>query len=253
MLTFKLEGFDELKRKLANAPKQLEIATQRALLKTAEIIRDRESDHIAKVFDRPTAWTKNSMRVKVTKKMEVAIGIVGESSADKRKRSYLTVQQDGGNRRMKAFERALIRVGVLPLGWLAMPGEGASIDSYGNMSVGQIKQIMSWFSAAEPYSGSTQNMTEETRNKRRKGTRSKVGFEYVAIKPGRQKNLKQPGIYQRFFFGHGSSIKPVLIFVRKGTSYKPKFRFIDVAQVAFEDNIEDQISNAIDIEVGLMK
>lgn len=248
MLTFKMEGMDELRRKLADAPRKLEIATQRALLKTAEIIRGRETEHINAVFDRPTNWTKNSMRVKVTGKMEVTVGIVGDSAADKRKRSYLTVQSEGGKRRMKAFERALLRAGLLPLGWLAMPGEGAVIDSYGNMSVGQIKQIMSWFNAAEPYSGSTQNMTDATREKRRKGTRKNMGFEYVYIRPGRQKNLKQPGIYQRFFLGHGSALKPILIFVKTGTSYKQRFRFNDVAQVAFEDNIEEQFSNAIDRE-----
>lgn len=253
ILTFRLEGFDELKRKFANSPRQLEIATQRALLKTGQIIQGREEAHINKVFDRPTRWTQGSMRTKVTKKFEVTVGIVGDSAANKRKRSYLEVQQDGGKRRMKAFERALLRAGILPLGWLAMPGEGAKIDSFGNMSVGQIKQIMSWFNAAEPYSGSTQNMTDETRNKRRKGTRSKMGFEYVAIKPGKQKNLKHPGIYQRFFLGHGSSLKPILIFVKGGTSYKPRFRFADVAQVAFEDNVEDQFQNAVEIEMELFK
>ncbi|MFA6121904.1 MAG: hypothetical protein WCT35_04825 [Sideroxydans sp.] len=249
MLTFKLEGFDELQRKLADSPRKLEIATQRAMLKTAEIIRDRESKHIEKVFNKPTSWTRGAMRVKVTGKLEVSVGIVGESPADKRKQSYLSVQMEGGKRRMKGFERALLRAGILPMGWLAMPGEGAVIDGYGNMSVGQIKQIMSWFSAAEPYSGSTQNMTDATRDKRRKGTRSKVGFEYVYVRPGAQKNLKQPGIYQRFFLGHGSALKPVLIFVRKGTSYKPIFRFKDVAQVAFEDNIQDQMDKAIELEL----
>jgi hypothetical protein len=249
MFTFRIEGLEELQRKMADSPRKLEIAAQRAMLKTAEIIRDRETAEIVRVFDRPTAWTRGAIKVKVTGKMEVWVGTVGEANGDKRRQSYLTVQMEGGRRKMKAFERALLRAGVMPLGWLAMPGEGAVMDQYGNMSVGQIKQIMSWFSAAEPYSGSTQNMTDATRAKRRKGTRTKMGFEYVVVRPGTQKNLKQPGIYQRFFLGHGSSLKPVLIFVRRGTSYKPRFRFKDVAQVAFEDNIQDQMEAALDMEL----
>lgn len=39
----------------------------------------------------------------------------------------------------------------------------------------------------------------------------------------------QPGIYQRIFLGHGTAIKPVLIYV-KGTKYQARFNFEKVAQ-----------------------
>ncbi len=87
----------------------------------------------------------------------------------------------------------------MPQGWYSVPGAGAQIDRYGNISSGQIRQILSWFGAAERSAGSTQNMTADGRAKRRKGTKKNVGYEYFCVMPGRQKNLKQPGIYQRFF------------------------------------------------------
>lgn len=72
----------------------------------------------------------------------------------------------------------------MPRGWVAVPGFRAKIDAYGNQSMGELRQILSWFDAAKLTTGSTQNMRDAGRNKRRRGTRAKAGFEYVAIKPG---------------------------------------------------------------------
>jgi hypothetical protein len=163
-----------------------------------------------RVFDRPTRWTLGSIKVKPTKQLEVEVGILDPEGYYKRAANYVGTQTTGGQRKMKAFERALQQYGLMPQGWYAVPGEGAKIDSYGNMSSGQIRQIMSWFDSAERWAGSTQNMGAAGRAKKMKGTRSKFGFEYLVVLPDKQKNLKQPGIYQRFFLGHGSSIQAAL-------------------------------------------
>jgi len=248
VFTVKIEGLEELKRKVADAPRAVEIAAQRALLKTAQGVKDAGIAEMNRVFDKPTRWTLGSMKVKVTSRFTVEAGVVDPDGYYKRAANYLGTQAGGGQRKMKAMESALQRYGIMPSGWFAVPGAGAKLDAFGNMSVGQIRQILSWFDAAERWAGSTQNMGTAGREKRRKGTRTKMGFEYVAVLPGKQRNLKQPGIYQRFFLGHGSSIKPVLIFV-KGARYQVRFDFEKVATATANAMWQSEFDKAIKLEL----
>ena len=51
----------------------------------------------------------------------------------------------GGARRAKRSEVLLQRAGVLPAGWLTVPGRGARLDAYGNLQRGQLLQILAFF------------------------------------------------------------------------------------------------------------
>lgn len=259
MLTIKLEGFEEMKRKLSDMPRKVEIAAQRALLKTAAAVKDAEVEEMGRVFDRPTRWTLGAMKVKATNKFTVQVGIIDPDGYYKRAASYLGTQVGGGQRRVKAMEMSLQSRGLMPSGWFAVPGEGARIDSYGNMSVGQIRQILSWFDAAEKWAGSTQNMGFAGRAKRIKGTRKTAGFEYFAVAPGARRafalkggksgsHTMQPGIYQRTFLGHGSAIKPVLIYV-KGARYQVRFNFEKVARDVADAMMQAEFDKAIQAEL----
>lgn len=259
MLTIQLEGFEELKRKLSEAPRKVEIAAQRALLKTAAAVKDAEIAEMGRVFDKPTRWTTGAMKVKATSKMVVEVGILDPDGYYKRAASYLGTQVGGGQRRQKAMEKSLQSRGLMPSGWYSVPGEGAKMDSYGNMSVGQIRQILSWFDAAENWAGSTQNMGAAGRAKRIKGTRKTAGFEYFAVAPGARRaftlksgksgsHTMQPGIYQRTFLGHGSAIKPVLIFV-KGARYQARFNFEKVARDVAGAMMQSEFDKAIKAEL----
>lgn len=232
--------------------KRIPIATQRALLKTAWDIRDAEQAEMKRVFDRPTRWTLGAMKVKATSKFTVSVGVLDPDGYYKRANYYLGTQMSGGQRNMKAFERALQRGGVMPQGWFAVPGQKAKLDAYGNMGPGEIKRIMSWFNAAEPYAGSTQNMTAETRARRRKGTKKIRGFEYFSIMPnrgGRSANLT-PGIYRRTAFGFGKAIEPILIFV-KGATYSKRFDFVPVAEKVRDLKWRTHFMQALQRDAGL--
>lgn len=125
-----VKGLDEIKRRLAGMERKIEIATQRALLKTANHIRDAEQDEMRRVFDRPTRWTLGAMKVKPTAKFEVTVGILDPDGFYKRANNYLGTQISGGSRRMKAMEIALQHYGLMPSGWYAVPGAGAKMDAY---------------------------------------------------------------------------------------------------------------------------
>ena len=247
MLKIQLEGFEDLKRQLADAPKKLEIAAQKAIRKTANAIKDAEISEMKRVFDRPVSWTLGAMKVspvKDTSKLEVIVGILDPDGYYKRAAGYLGTQIDGGRRKIKAMESALQNWGLMPKGWLSVPGEGALIDSYGNMSVGQIRQILSYFGAAERWAGSQQNMSQAKKIKLLKGSKSKLGFQYFVVLPGMQKNLKQPGIYQRISFGHGKAIKPILIYIRSA-KYKPIFNFEKIAREVADEVMQPHFEDAI--------
>lgn len=258
MLTVRIEGLEELKRKIDNAPRAVQIATQRALLKTAQGIKDAEVAEMSRAFDKPTRWTLGAMKVKATNRFTVEVGILDPDGYYKRAASYLGTQVGGGQRRTKAMEKSLQKRGLMPSGWMAVPGQGAKIDSYGNMSVGQIRQILSWFDAAENWAGSTQNMGFAGRAKRMKGTRKTAGFEYFAVAPGARRSYQsqsgktgshsmQPGIYQRTFLGHGAAIKPVMIFV-KAARYQIRFNFEKVAQRTADALWQSEFDKAMQME-----
>jgi len=253
-----VSGLVPLSKKLDLTNRQLEIVKQRTVLYAARVVKDAEVEEMKRCFNAPTNFTLNAFRVTFDKK-NITATVEIKDGYWTRSQNYLETQRYGGKRRFKAFENALSRKGVLPSGWLAVPGEGADIDSFGNMKVGQIRQILSWFDAAEMVLGSTQNMGQKGRDKRRKGTKKSRGFEYFSAQPGfrtgrgswknGQTQRLQPGIYRRTYFGFGSAIKPVLIFV-KGAGYKSVFQFEEVAQRTIDTKVRSYMEQAIQREAS---
>ncbi len=250
--------FSEVVSRMAKAyPKAAERAAQRALLHTGRAVKDEEVKGMQQAFDRPTKWTLNSFRVKLDKKAW-AVRVEVKDGYWYRADNYLQVQIEGGTRKHKAFETALRRAGLLPAGWFVVPGEKATLDAFGNISVGQIRQILSWFDAAEQVAGSTQNMGEKGRARRRKGTKRTRAFEYFVAHPGsrigrgswrnsRRQNLT-PGVYRRTFFGFGSAIEPILIFVSK-VSYKPRFDFYGIADRTVDREFKPTLDAELQVEL----
>lgn len=243
-----------------DAPRAVEIATQRALLHTAREVKDAEVREMQRVFDRPTRWTLGAFQVRFDKaQMEARVEV--KDGYWYRADNYLTTQIEGAsNRRQKAFEKALQAVGALPAGWLAVPGERAKLDAYGNHSPGEIRQILSWFDAAERVAGSTQNMGFAGREKRRKGTKKRAGWEYFLVRPGARRSFArgnggqgthkmQPGIYRRTAFALGTRIEPVMIFI-KSASYHQRFDFYGVAKRTIEREFKPRLEAALQVELA---
>lgn len=243
-----------------DAPRAVEIATQRALLHAAREVKDAEVREMQRVFDRPTRWTLNSFQVRLDKSaMQARVEI--KDGYWWRADNYLQTQIEGSsNRRQKAFEKALQAVGALPAGWLAVPGERAKLDAYGNHSPAEIRQILSWFDAAERVAGSTQNMGLAGRDRRRKGTKKKAGWEYFLVRAGDRRSFArgnggkgthkmQPGIYRRTAFALGTRIEPVMIFI-KSASYRPRFDFYGVAKRTIEREFKPRLEAALQVELA---
>lgn len=238
-------GLLRLQAQVAGMGKQVRFATERALNQAAYQATQATSREIGKVFDRPTNWVKRSVRyVKASRKTQTEMHATVDFDFWGNKQGVtvsqvLNAQIYGGQRRLKRHEIALQKIGVLPQGMFIVPGEAAKRDAYGNMSAGQINQIMAWFQAFGQQ-GYQANTTQATRDKRRRGTRKTYGFEYFVVRDGdvrtwrrgtnevRGRHKMQPGVYTRTFTGFGSAIKPVMIFVRFAR-YRQRLDFYGLA------------------------
>ena len=216
------DNFTEVKKLLANHQKQVAFATAVALTKTAQDIQTAEKRAMQEVFDRPTRYTLNSVYIKPATKQSLTaiVWLKDDTSKGTPAAKYLLPQIEGGARVPKRFEVALQRAGVLAPGWFAVPGSGARLNQYGNMSPGQIVQILSALQAhPDAYSRSTKN--SKKRNPRQ--------AEYFASRGGQLPY----GVWQRTRTG----VRPILIFVKQ-VSYKKTLDFFGVANRVIQQRFE---------------
>lgn len=281
LIEIKLQGLKELQAGLKDfSERRLRGTVATALTRTAVAVRNELQRKMDAALDRPTPYTRRHLRYEAAtaKALDASVSFDMEVRRDSSGRvtgvnpmgraqtpvgKYMNDQIEGGPRRDKRFELALRRVGLLPLGWFAVPGECAKIDAFGNQSPGEIRQILSWFDAAELVTGSTQNMRAAGRTKRAQGTKRKAGWEYHVIRPGqvvkrswarntsaagpsrsRGTHKMQPGIYRVTNIAPRRKIEPIMIFV-KSASYKPRWDFYGDAKREVDRIYPVEIETAI--------
>jgi len=244
--TVSVKGYDEAIRALRRVQRQVPKAAQRTVNYLANRVKEAEVREMKRAFDRPTRWTLNSTRVRYASqrigRTNAVVWLKDEAVKGIPATKYLTPQIFGGGRGAKRFEKALWNAGVLPRGWVTVPGEGARMDAYGNMSRGQIVEILSWFRAFGEQ-GFRANATAATKARKARGTKNRRGYAYFSIRPGQRSHL-HPGIYQRIRSNFGSAIKPVLIFIR-GPRYGRRYHFYEVADDAVFDHMEAALAYGI--------
>lgn len=209
------------------AGKQARFAAARALTSTAQEIREAIKQEMVRVLDRPTPYTLNSQYVKPATKDDLRAEVWlkddrATSNAGIAATRYLLPQIDGGTRRWKRFERALQITQQMPNGWFAVPAAGARLDAYGNVSSGQIIQILSQLRVTLT-AGYTRNMSTDARKKI--AAQRRAGGRFFVVLPGDKTRLK-PGVYQRELMGR--TITPVLAYVRT-TAYRKRLDYYGVA------------------------
>lgn len=208
-------GLMRLRAEFAQKGQQIRLAAARALNSAAFVATKSTAKEMQRVFDRPTPWVLKSVRYVKAKKDKLEAQVDFDFWGNKQGvtvSQVLRAEIYGGARRLKRHEIALQRAGILGPGQAIVPGPAAKRDQYGNMSAGQIVQIMAWFKSFGEV-GYKSNMTDKTRKRLGKDKRSgQRGFQYFALYKKHGKLI--PGIYQRFDFGGmGSAVKPVMYFV----------------------------------------
>lgn len=214
MLTLDASEFGLRAEAVAKAAKQVPFVTAFALTNAMKDAREAERDTMRSVFDRPTNFTLNALKVTPATKQNLSAELgfkegFGSIPAWK----YLGPQVAGGPRKAKRFELALRAKRILRANEFCVPGRGAELDGSGNMNRGQIVRILSALGAA---SDGAQNTV-----RRPKRSTRKRNLDYFVLR-----GTKAPdGIYLRV----ERRAVPILIFV-KWTSYKKRFPYYEKAR-----------------------
>lgn len=235
-------------RKVQGLPKQVRFAASVAANAALAAGRQAVQQRMGQVFDRPTPYVvrgavavQNTTRDKLEGSLSLATATTGGGNVPAGK--PLLAEVKGGTRRLKRSELLLQRRGLLPRGHLTVPGRGARLDAYGNMQRGQILEILAWFqtftvrqSAQGQRNAWRDNLTDAGRERKRLGTRNRVGREFFAVVPGDRKSRLAPGIYQRQVAGRyvgpvGQRPVAVLLFVPRA-QYARRLDFVEQAERA---------------------
>lgn len=219
--------------------RQAEYATLVAINKTLDLAKSAERREMSKKFDRPTPWVLNSLRGKYAKDRKNPVATIAFKDKDSAtsSRTMVAPHVDGGRRHFKAMEARLSAMGYLPKGgWSVVPGAAASLDTYGNMSRGQITQLLNVLGTYTEAGYNKANANTVARLAKGNTKRGVYGFTYWVNPVGGTKGKHlQPGVYQRISTGFGSSLKPILIFVRS-VSYKSRLDFYEIVQETVDKN-----------------
>ncbi|MBI5598406.1 MAG: hypothetical protein HY890_01560 [Deltaproteobacteria bacterium] len=259
MLNITIKGLAEAQAAVDDLIKhRIPKMTAIALTAMAKALRDETQKELPRRFEAPTPWTIGGvmyMSASVNKP-EAYVWFKDETAVGKGTPAvkYLWPEIHGGPRRLKRYEVALRRFGVLPDGYYTVPGAGARIDLYGNMTQGQITQILTAMGALV---GMSDRMFMDRTNraprmggyKRRTGTKNYFLSTPNANRQWAEIGMKMRGgthlaygVWERY--GSGRSVRPVLLFVKSAPQYKVRFPFYSWAQ-AWMDREAMKIWNGV--------
>lgn len=256
----------EIRADLRRVERQLRFAQVVALTRTAKDGQAAEVAEIDRAIDRPTPYTRNAVYVQpaTLARPEAAFGLKDDytySAPGRQPTNYLRPQIEGGQRNIKAFERLLQLAGAMPQGWKAVPGDAARLDQFGNVSRGQLIQVLSQLrlQLSSGYNrnlplrvaGRRQDLTPQQRaiNASRQRAFARAGGQFFVVRQGESK--LQPGVYVRQVLGRrvqGPALRrprAVFVFVPAAT-YRRRFDWDAVAQRTVESRLDFHMSNEIE-------
>ncbi len=214
----------KLERIITSYHRQLEYASSKTIWDIAQNIKKEERFFMENIFDRPTPWTLNSLYTARVAYMTSAVGIKSDSFGYKGTAAgqYLKPQVYGGTRPQKRMEKWLKMYAGMPANLYVVPGRGARLDQYGNMSRGQLIQILSYLQAhPDSYAWTTPRSLR----------RNKKPRKYFVVAGGNAAERRlHPGVY----WERGPrDIIPVLLFVRMPI-YRKRFPFFEIGERVFK-------------------
>ncbi|SDJ60807.1 hypothetical protein [Pseudomonas indica] len=235
MIRIEATGLRERLDDLKDLERQLPFVTALALTETAKLVKTRLEDEMRSVFDRPTRWTLDSLRLFPATKQKLVARVWMKNEADKASPAtrWLTPQVYGGPRQDKRSEALLRAKGILPANKYLVPGRDAKLDAYGNIGRGQIQKVLSGLGAQfDKYANSTDS-------KRSIGNRQRFFVMYE----GRGSAKQAIGIGERT--GRGKDkVKLIMAFVGR-PGYARELDFFGIADQVVDDQLAIQFELAL--------
>jgi hypothetical protein len=238
--TITIKGLEAFKAEMRDfSERRMNAAVATALTRTAKQSREVMQRRLGQLFDRPTPYTLNALFFTgaTAQRLVASVKFKDEGAGSGTPATkYLLPNVEGGARRSKRFEVALQAAGHLPAGWVVTPGPGASIDAFGNISKGQVIQVLSQLRITL-VAGSNRNMSFD--KGKSISAQRKAGGRFFVVKPG---GRARPGVYQREFVGRG--VTPVFWFVHHA-AYKKRLDFDAEVQRVAEPLLPIEMARAV--------
>ena len=220
-----IKGLPELRASLKEfSDRRMAAAVATALTRTAKTVAQQWQEQIIGEVDKPAARTQSATTfLRATAQSLTATVLVKNQQQGTPAASYLGPLQFGGARQVKKFERSLIASGVMPRGYVTVPGRSAEIDGYGGVSRSQIISVLA--ALGTDYSpGYARVISKSTEKKLAK--LAKRGKRYTVVQPGEERQAgASPGIYERQPDG---TRRAVFVF-KKAAVYTRQLRLIETA------------------------
>lgn len=227
-----LSKAEKLLKQLSGA--EMRKAAAKALNDSAFEARATSQKEMDKSFDKVTPYLRKSIYVtQATEDKLVAViepRYMGGKGVDPQ--NILRASIFGGSRKLKRSEVALNKAGLLPNGYVTVPGDACPLDAYGNIKGSFLVRLISYFQAFGEQ-GYRANSTTKTRAKLRNqqavnGFKSTLGVRYFVaygkLRSGKTGHF-HPGIWAATGT-HDVKVEPILMFV-KPPSYRKILDFFD--------------------------
>jgi len=227
-------NLDQLAQKFRGFEKQVRFAAAKTMTRMAVEARDDVKAQLPSIFDNPTQWTTNSMRVsKATpRKLEAAVWFKDGGTSDRKADlHYLISQIQGGERRLTRFEGRFRMHGYITGKEKLLPTKYADINPFGNVSNGQRTKILSQLRTAV-VAGDYSNASDSKRSKAKRAITqyfwSSGPGQPSRARPGRKDHLMR-GVWEVRRTAFGNAVRPVFLvaspsFVR----YARRFAFAGI-------------------------
>jgi hypothetical protein len=204
-----IHGLPEMLRRMqAISSRQAPFAMAMAMTKTVRQAKEAEDAHIMSVFDRPTNFTKRAVAFEGANKRNLQARVFVKDDQAK----YLAAQAHGGARKFKPFEEQFAGTGAPQV---ALPGRGAQLNQFGNLSKAKIKRI-------------AQDLNSSGQAKR--------------FFKGKPKGQDLPaGIYART--NNNKQLTPLLVFANAAV-YQKRFNFSELAKSTITAQFESNLVTA---------
>ncbi len=169
------------------------------LTRTAFATRAGVQSDLPREIDKPSAYTVRGLRYSRATPATLTAEVFWPDTSTGRATPqawYLGRLVRGGQRGQKRYERALTLRGILPQGWVAVPGPAADLDAGGGITAAQVRMVLAGLRQAP-----------QTNNARKRQT-AKTGGVFAVTQ---QDGGLRPGVYVR----RGGSAQAVLFFVQQ--------------------------------------
>lgn len=253
-----IRGLDATLAHLAGMSKQVRYATAVALTKTAKQAQAMTAQEMRRNFDRPTPTVLKSIYVKPATKanLEAMIYVKDRPLGGKNNLSMAEIlrhQYTGGTRIAKNFENLMRANRYMASGEFIVPGAGARLNAYGNISPGQYVQVLSQIGLRRAGFDST-----PTGSKRSRRNIKKAGEIFWSYGPGSYPAKAFTGSMKKIDWSTGKylgktqhlpkgawmrtagGVIPVMLVIKAAPRYRRRIVLEDIARraVAQHFNVE---------------